>query len=201
MRNLLIVLAVPLLVATAGMRPQGAIANVLLEGYVVDATSELPLEGVLVGVRSGLSSIRMTSIKTDLHGHFAIAVADSSIAMSFFSRGYERLGYPLAAVPRQPIRIVLRRAVPLRGALVDPHGSPAAKARVYLTPIQPGGLQVVLQAVTDAEGRYEIDGAGEIKTYLLEAAPPGCERQRLRTATGLALRAGGEVVDVVLPCR
>lgn len=121
--------------------------------------------------------------------------------MSFFSRGYERLGYPLAAVPRQPLRIELRPSVPVRGTLLNPRGSPAVKARVYLTPIQPGGLQTVLQAVTDAEGRYEIDGAGEARTYLLEAALPGCERQRLRTATGLALGVTGGVADVLLPCR
>jgi hypothetical protein len=167
----------------------------------VDATSGQALVGVLVGVRSGRRTINMTSVRTSQHGHFYVEITDSSVAMSFFSEGYERLGYALPAVPRHPIRIELRRSVPVRGTLVDPQGIAAVKARVYLTPLQPGGLQRVLQAVTDNKGRYEFDGVGGPTTYRLEAAFAACERQLIRGALGWELSALGEVKDVLRPCR
>lgn len=201
MRHILALLVVPLLIATAGASRPVAGSAILLEGYVIDASTGRPLEGVLIGVRSGVQIIRMTSLKTDLQGHFAVHVIDSRVAMSFFCRGYEGLGYSLATVSQEPLRIELRPALPVRGTLVDLVGAPHAKTRIRLVPTQPGGLQRVLQAVTDADGWYEIDGAVESMNYMMEVERPGCGRQSLRTATGRVLSAGGAVVDIVLPCR
>jgi len=181
----------------AHVRPS---VRMVLEGYVVDGRTGLAVERVMVAVRSGVTTVTMTTLRTDAAGQFAIEVDDAAVALSFASRGYATLGVGLSSIPRTPVRIALAAAVSVSGVILHANGSPV-RARVQLVPTEPGGLQHVLQAFTRADGSYSIEGASESRSYRLEAETLDCPTQVLRAASGGSLSAGGGRVDVVPRCR
>lgn len=114
--------------------------------------------------------------------------------------GYAPASAPGLRLPReQPVRIVLQPTATVAGSTVDPDGHPVPGALILVLPSNPvhvGGADRSLQAQSDENGRFQIEGVRP-GSFEIRATAPGRQEARL---AGLEAQAGQDLqgIEVVL---
>ncbi|HEY0783208.1 MAG TPA: carboxypeptidase-like regulatory domain-containing protein, partial [Thermoanaerobaculia bacterium] len=114
----------------------------------------------------------------------------------------------VAATSAEPVRIVLKAAARLVGRVVDESGEPVARASVHVTPEQGTlfGLFGLVDATTEADGRFTVEGLRPGKAVLRAAAEGFLASEPIqveaiagqeRAVADLALRRGASLAGVV----
>jgi hypothetical protein len=203
-------LAALLLTLAAGQAPAGAPAKPpaagpprpVLDGFVLSPENR-PIEGALVAVHPTESREAPSSTRTDAKGAFHVDLKRSML----HDLRVEKTG--LVAVTRRrvrpgvPITVRLERGGTITGIVRDGvTRAPVTDVRVEALEEGRWGPQRgatwepeagVIEAKTDKEGRFELQGVG-LNLMNVSAAAPGFSR-----ATRPNVRAGGHVTLVLFP--
>lgn len=178
----------------------GALNECSLSGRVVDAQGH-PVAG------AGLWEQQRELTRTDAAGAFRIEGLPSSrvsITLKVVAEGY---AHTLRVVPLpgegdvEDLELVLERALPLAGRVVDELGRPVAE--VHLVFKKAGHVPAIGEAPkmrfvpTDAEGRFQVDEAtpGE---WVLDWVNPIREPERWQPVPRRSVEAGDEAIEIVL---
>ncbi|MEW6745374.1 MAG: carboxypeptidase regulatory-like domain-containing protein [Planctomycetota bacterium] len=184
-----------------------------VEGLVLDAESELPIEGARVATRVGTARL---SVETGEDGRFSLdGVPPNPLVLSALALGYERgelrtagsyLGgsYPAGSNPGAPAQAAELRLEPgqaLFGVVRDDlSGVPVEAAEVFYTLGDPGVPflrqppkgSVRLERKTDAAGRFQFERLG-LRDASLRVEATGYAPRELRGAPLIDGSAGLEV--------
>ena len=144
------------------LQPMSYTDDAVIYGIVTDATTDLPLEGVLVSFQSWNMWNQQGSYSnmtfTDASGHYEMNVTNGTANIWFSSSGYSMYQYSGVSVPANsslefnaqllPTTATIRGNVTVVGT-----GSPIANARVFLTD---GGGNFSM-ALTNGAGQYLLN--------------------------------------------
>lgn len=161
-----------------------------MQGVVVDEEGR-PVAGATVRATTGGDDAGEAT--TDALGRFDLAVVpgprtEVSAAHPAFGEqwtdaewaGWRRVEPP----PGEPITLVLRRGIVLRGRALAPDGAPLARHEIVVLPAQAGLGPATRTARTDADGRFELPPMVLDRFELL----PGPVRSRHPLERGTSLR-------------
>jgi protocatechuate 3,4-dioxygenase beta subunit len=189
------------------LRVELAAARVL-NGRVVGPLGE-PVQGASIDqietrqIRLGGSGSGMTSSesggRTDAEGRFQLnELAAGPVDLIVSAEGYKRrtlngIEAPEAGGPE--LAISLEKGEALTGKVVDSHGEPVAAAALHALPEEPlthGSREV--EAVTDGDGRYRLEGL-ETGRYSVQAESPDGQS----VDTSAEIRPGVNRLDLAFP--
>jgi len=171
------------------------VGGVISRGELVNGAGE-PIVGAHIEVHRSIPPIRLV---TDEHGHFDTPPLDPRYAHTLIARGdgyaTRRFSQVLSGAARR--RYVLPTGTSLSGTVRDARGEPLADVllRLYCNPNE-------LEARSDAEGRYRIDGVpvgfpGKLTLEPRDRLPQPCMLPIRYARAGAALDFDPVVVDGV----
>lgn len=193
------IIGLGLAVAVLQARNQGGPS--VVHGIVIDAATRQPIAGALVGWRTGVKQIQMTSFRTDAEGRFTAPLAEDVVSAYVSLRGYEVTSFALQPPAGTTLELPVRVASPMRGRVLDTTGLAVRRAVVRVVPMQAGGLHPVIHASTLEDGSYEINGLRSDGLYALEIETPGCASRRLRLDRGRTFVNAGVRTDRLPRCK
>jgi hypothetical protein len=148
--------------------------------------------------------------RSDEAGRFAIEALGPGSWTIVASAGEQKSAPQTLDVPRDArvggLRLVLEEGGGVSGQVVDGLGRPAAGARLWIS-VQPetaGEVLPPIGAVTDAEGRFQVQGVYEGRPANLQVSGPdglsAAFRVELADGLRLDLPAAGGPLELSLPC-
>ena len=171
----------------------------ILEGLVLDARSDSPVEGASVSLSFqretsipgigtyGQFSMGVGNSQTDASGRFLFnGLWDGEFEMYVHAEGMRRVQQTvmIGATNPEPVVIRLEAGLELRGRVETADGEPAAGVAVTASPASQsrgGGMTDTSRTQSDADGRFHFDALG-----------PGTQRVRARSEDGQTAQATAE---------
>lgn len=140
-----------------------------------------------IRVTNGMVATVGAPIQTGDDGKFSVWVLPDPVTVHASAEGYSPTD--VVTTPPGPVVILLAPESAIHGRVVDEHGEPLAKAKVWIAQSYP---EIATQ--TDGRGRFSLAPLGP-QSYALEAALPGHHAYSERD---IALGIAEQVTDVVL---
>lgn len=189
----------------------GETEPLVLSGRIVDKASRKPIAGALVRP----SAAPDTPVRTDAEGRFQIeAPGRRRFEIEALAPGYlprKAMVLRPQLVSRRIGLLVLERAGALQGTVTDPRGRPLPDTKVVAVHEAVLGARafepadpVADQAVTDAQGRFELRLLRAGQSYEVRASRPGSFPSAQRVTIGdpaARPRAAGFVLAPARPVR